>query len=407
MFSRNTVLFVVLMMAVIPRDLLAQSDIALRVYVDFNGSKPSPQQLDALRSQLINADTPSDKRVIIKKLLTEDLIVSKYFERRLRNYFMGLFGMSAKDGEILSECQDSSSSPCFDSETISDFSSEPAMVIARTITGLNETDTDIRGILTNQKTLISGRMAQAYADNESLRSSVGLGNADVKTLTSYTEPDQWKWFERDPSDVGIVGSGNHIERHSGILTTPAFLMRAPSHLSRANYFYSWMLCSEVEQSRLEEAQDLKLAVRQPCAGCHSILEPLGSFWVYWRANLSNKGDELLPWILNGDESTGSQVPIDIEDKNSVHSRSGQGLFQGQKGAGVRALGDLAAADSKFPVCMATHMWQLLHGRKIIKDEAGWVELLGQKLKHQYNWNMQEIIIDIVLSESYGVEGKKK
>ena len=50
--------------------------------------------------------------------------------------------------------------------------------------------------------------------------------------------------------------------------------------------------------------------------------------------------------------------------------------------------------------MAKHAWQIVLGRAMYEDESGWADVLGQRLSSTYNWDLREVIIDIVTSEAY-------
>jgi hypothetical protein len=84
----------------------------------------------------------------------------------------------------------------------------------------------------------------------------------------------WHTIERD-------------EVHSGVLTTPAFLLRFNTHRARANRVYTALFCDPFIAAAGGTATDEgepspNLRERSGCADCHQVLEPAAAVWGRWR-----------------------------------------------------------------------------------------------------------------------------
>lgn len=399
---------------------LAQEQLVNRLYVDFVGRRPSSSEL-LLAEQLRLKTIPAEKRAIVQQLLKEQLMRNETFENRLRYYFDGLFGVTETHGAILAPCGTlEAGAPCLSAGVAANFRDEAAMLVALTITrGVNDQSYDIRNILTTPFTVMNKPMAQTLmqkvGNEDRVLDKLGLEQIDrdrLQQISSSTHANQWYWINRDPMDLGMpTGTAGHSEHHAGVLTTPTYLIRSPQHLARANNFYQWFMCRNLEQAPVEETFAVKLVERRPCSGCHTLIEPLGSFFVHWRSKINNASTKQ-DWILDGVKRTvmdngvpvptaeDGAIPIDVENPSSSHSRSIAGSFRGKTGTGVAALGKIATADPEFSRCMVRHAWQFLLGRPMSTAEAGWSVLLADKLVKDYNWDLREVFVDIILSGAY-------
>lgn len=384
-----------------------------KLYIDFLNRKPSSNEFQFLKNKILSASGDLELRIEIRKILINDLLSDDSFERKIRNYFTNIMGLSNKTASVLSLCSNSSR-PCLNEEDITDLKFQTPMFIAKSLLNSDINSAikkDIRSILNSSMTILTPRLAKLLVNNSSLQEKFGLINIDKTRLIELSKinSEQWFFIDRDPENKGIAtGTDNHRERHSGVLTDIIFLSRSPSHLSRANNFYSWFMCRTLEQANIPETLETKLVLRSPCSSCHSILEPLGSFWVHWRA----KQDFLISdqnWVLDGTErlsnkniptSNDGQIPLDINDPDSLHSRSVDGSFLNFKGKGVRSLGDAIVKDKGFGQCMVKHGYQILLGRPMVVEESGLATLFEKRLASIHTWDFRETLLDIILSSNY-------
>jgi len=362
-----------------------------------------------VRIALQNSSNEYERRLALREVLFNELIPNPHFKDRLKDYFNGLFGMDIRHGRVLPICSDAEANDCLADEVSLDFRDEMAMTIAKIIASSGMESIDIRDVLTSQKSAVTPRMAQVLKSNAALRNRLGFENMAETALEEIEARNEqnWYWINRDPEGRGLAtGTAGHYEHHAGVLTTPSFLLRSTMHISRANYFYSWFLCREADQTEAAASHEIKLAKRKPCSGCHAILEPLGSFWVHWRSNI-NPSDLNADWILDGiaresaeGEPLGSHGRIPLDGEQEIHSRTLDGSFRGNTGRGVQQLAAIGVKDPDFPRCMSQHAWQFVFGRPLDSIESGWSRLLGERLERDYNWDLREVLVDIVLSPGY-------
>lgn len=130
-------------------------------------------------------------------------------------------------------------------------------------------------ILTTRRSYVNGTLSEYFRN----RHGVGVFNVTAPTDTAavpvipYEENDAWVEYTR-------------AEAHSGVLTTPAFLYRFPTHRARVNHFYEAFLCktfSPPADASLPPPEDScnrenNLAVRCGCNYCHATIEPTGAHW---------------------------------------------------------------------------------------------------------------------------------
>ena len=187
-------------------------------------------------------------------------------------------------------------------------------------------------ILTTRRSYLNGTLSEYYRS----RQGVGVFNVTSPTDTAalpvipYEENGAWVEFTRD-------------ESHSGVLTTPAFLYRFPTHRARVNHFYEAFLCktfSPPADASLPPPEDScnrenNLAVRCGCNYCHATIEPTGAHWGrYAERSAQFLSPEQFPRFdpkcrdcaLNGDTNCGGEC--------------GQYIMQAYDGDGASSLGML-------------------------------------------------------------------
>jgi hypothetical protein len=94
------------------------------------------------------------------------------------------------------------------------------------------------------------------------------------------------------------------EQHSGVLTSPIWLLRHQTNRGRANRFYGGFLCEEFipVEGKIEGLSELgtpspDLSRRNGCQDCHARLEPWASYWGRWgQANLQYIAPSDYPWF---------------------------------------------------------------------------------------------------------------
>jgi hypothetical protein len=397
---------------------LAQNYEIDRIFLDLTARRPSAQEKAGIITRLAAASSLTERKLVFRNLIFGQLMGKGDFRDRLYHYFSGLMGMSQKFGDLSVPCQVSGEPECQTLQAKLDFADEPAMMLAMLIAEGVRSETytghDIRLALNSSVTVMTGAMASFVLEKSGSLERLGLGNVNRETLQEVAaKPDGWHWLNRDPAEAGLESSlMDYRERHAGILTTPAFLQRNNSHLSRAYGLYHWFMCKTLEQTPQEESPEVKLISKTPCAGCHSVLEPLGSFWIHWRSKIISRNAQQL-FILDGVERLDAEdnvlpesgsLPLDAQHADLPHSRALIGQYRDFKGMGPRAIAEYVVNQREFSSCMAEHAIQFMYGRKLDPSERGYSNILGDRLAKDYDWDLREVIVDIVLNQNYTDDG---
>jgi hypothetical protein len=131
-------------------------------------------------------------------------------------------------------------------------------------------------ILTTRRSFVNGTLSAFYRDNQGVSVFNNLTtpqDREVMPNVPFTEENNWVEYTRGP-------------QHSGVLTTPVFLYRYPTHRARTNVFYEALLCKTfvppagVSFPAPEDScnRENNLAKRCGCKYCHATLEPTGAHW---------------------------------------------------------------------------------------------------------------------------------
>lgn len=224
------------------------------------------------------------------------------------------------------------------------------------------------------------------------------------------------------TDDGMVpvALGDH---HSGVLTSPAWLLRFQTQRSRANQFHNSFLCQPfVPPSNglpevSEEEQSLDLTARDGCQYCHALLEPAAAHWGRWAESgaaylepetfpafnpacleCSTRGgctDECRTFYVTQrlapeqDPFIGYMNAFEfLEDRHATHVDQGPALLVNK-----------TMADGRLPECVAEKTAEWLLGRSPTSAEEPWVEELATRFA-EAGFDYKTLIRDIVTSENY-------
>lgn len=161
----------------------------------------------------------------------------------------------------------------------------------RVIDSVVEADQPYHEILRTPRVEVNGPIAHFLAYQSRLDFDV-FGDPDptspIPPGLAFTAPDRW---------VPVMRSG----RHSGILTTPGYLLRFQSNRGRAHRFYNAFECASfIPNGPLPSpfeacSQHQDLTKRCGCDACHKTLEPMASHWGrFAEYGLSPIDDERFP-----------------------------------------------------------------------------------------------------------------
>jgi hypothetical protein len=219
-----------------------------------------------------------------------------------------------------------------------------------------------------------------------------------------------------------VQLGDH---HSGVLTSPAFLLRFQTNRARANRYFNSFLCQPfqpapggIPASTDEEAKETDLQERHGCKYCHALLEPSASFWGRWRPsgagyfttdaypmfredcyNCAVKGSGCSSYCRNN-YITKALAPSEKEYfgyyKSYLHQRE-QHMENVEEGPAL--LVQRTLVDDRLPMCTSRQAGQWLLGRELLPQEQGWIV----ERSHDFitsGLSFRALVRSIVTSEMY-------
>ena len=214
------------------------------------------------------------------------------------------------------------------------------------------------------------------------------------------------------------------EQHSGIFTSPAFLMRFQTNRSRANRFYTNFLCQPFQPPDTgltgldNPTPTLDLTSREGCKGCHALLEPASAYWGRWtELGAGYLPSDAYPAFDAGCEAcalagsscsdacdrfyvteplTSEQDPYIgwLNSYQFLESRHGEHVAEGPE-----LLVSRGVADGRLPHCVAKTAAEHLLGRAIRDEEAAWLDGLSKGFVES-GFRYRTLVRAIVQSENY-------
>lgn len=228
----------------------------------------------------------------------------------------------------------------------------------------------------------------------------------------YADEDVWMEIELGPE-------------HSGILTSPAFLLRFQTNRARANRWYTSFMCQPfqppdggIPASDPESTPTLDLQVRDGCKYCHALLEPAASHWARWTENgagfLSEDGFPAFDEDCHRCATTGEACSNECNRYYMTSALSEEELpwlgwldsyeFRRDEhmdfpAGGPTRLVNQSTVDARFPECVASSTASWLLGREPSADEREWIQSLAMEFTAS-NWSYRELVRAIVTSETW-------
>lgn len=153
-----------------------------------------------------------------------------------------------------------------------------------------ETDSPYDEVLTGQHGFANGPLSHFYRHLVAFDSTRLGETPDAPDLArlAYTDTTTWVRYAR-------------ADEHSGILTSPGWLMRHQTNRGRANRFYEGFLCKEFTPlaggiGGLEQGTPTPdLTLRAGCRDCHGRLEGMAAYWGRWSAaGMAYKNESSFP-----------------------------------------------------------------------------------------------------------------
>jgi hypothetical protein len=229
-----------------------------------------------------------------------------------------------------------------------------------------EEQSDFRQILTSEDTYINGDLAQIYNINYR-----------QQTWQQFTLP-----FEQNRG--GLLGRAGVLSLFShATVNSPTF---------RGRFIRSQLLCQDVppppegvvtelpegDESETQTLRErLSMHVQDPiCASCHTLMDPLGFPLEHF--------NPIGRW-----RNLDGNLPIDAS-----------GNLDGMPVDGARSLAQAIAQHPAFPNCVARRLYRYATGQLERFGEEPVLQKLNQYFIQDANYNLQDLIIALVLSDGF-------
>ena len=230
-------------------------------------------------------------------------------------------------------------------------------------------------------------------------------------------------------DLDFLDADTYVEvdlgaQHSGVLTSPAWLMRFQTNRGRANRFYNSFLCQPFQPpdgglTALDDPNpSLDLTKRDGCAYCHALLEPAAAHWGRWpEAGAGHLGALDYPafdadceacamWNTSCSERCDDHYlvdPIATEEFEYLGWLLSYEFLEDRYWPNVEEGPELLVAetvtDGRLPECVATRAAEWLLGREMEDADRPWIEDLSDHFVAS-DFRYRELVKEIVTSDNY-------
>ncbi len=273
-------------------------------------------------------------------------------------------------------------------------------------------------LLTTRRSFVNGTLSAYYQGDQFSRAfplTRPAAKAQLPNL-AYADAATWTEYVRD----GF---------HSGVLTTPAYLLRFPTARSRVKEFYEAFLCQPFAppvDGNLPSAEDAcnrenNLAQRCGCNYCHATLEPTGAHW----GRFSERSAAFLdPVAFPKFDTKCRDCALGLSTDPSCSTTCGEYITRAYDGDGANSLGMLKSylyrtADEEQNIeqgpallaqrmaqtglleqCAVKKVWNEFLGRPMTSQEqALYLESLTQSFI-QSNRNFKALIQKLLTTDAY-------
>lgn len=283
------------------------------------------------------------------------------------------------------------------------------------VTRVIEEDLSYLELLTGDTGFVNGPLAYFLRNQTSLPGAVRFTELPIDPAVlpdlPFTAEDTWV----------EIPLGEH---HSGVFTSPAYLLRFATNRARANRFYNDFLCQPFVAPEGgipdvdEEAATLDLSERAGCNYCHALLEPAAAYWGRWTPSGGGYIDPAIfpAWdedcALCGE--TGSSCSdtcsrFYVTDVLSEEEAPFVGWLkayefldaglEGHVEEGPQTLVNGAVADGRLPRCVADRTASWLLGRQPGDADEAWIDDLATDFAAS-GFRYDQLVKAIVTSEPY-------
>lgn len=213
--------------------------------------------------------------------------------------------------------------------------------------------------------------------------------------------------------------------HSGLLTSPLYLVRFQTNRARANQFYNAFMCQPFSPPpggipNVDNSNGIEpdLQVREGCKYCHALLEPAAAYWGRWveggsgylaPAEFPMLREDCLRCAQTGQgcspECRRNYVTATTHDDQepylghlNVYMFRHESHFSNVS-EGPRLLAARTVVDNRFPRCMAARVAQHLLGRPLMPEEATLIDDMSHDFV-QNGYRLRDLTKAVIQSESY-------
>lgn len=295
---------------------------------------------------------------------------------------------------------------------IAAFNDEPVL-ITDSVIRRNE---DYFNILTTRRSFVNGTLSQMFRQNQSPQTWLVTPPTARDAIPDVPLADTTTWAEYTRDDQA-----------SGVLTTPSWLYRFPTHRARVNHFYEAFLCKHFapEPGAVAPApedscnRENNLAKRCGCSYCHATVEPMGAHW-------GRFGERNATWL---DPEKFPRLDARCRDcalagDTTCNNECGNYVMQAFDGDGANSLGLLRTylyrtSDEESNIvggprlmvqrfmqtgelerCAVRNMWSHLLGRGMsTQEEALYLQGLAQGFSAQ-DHNLKALMQSIMATDAY-------
>ncbi len=213
--------------------------------------------------------------------------------------------------------------------------------------------------------------------------------------------------------------------HSGILTSPAYLLRFQTNRARANRFYEAFLCQPfspppggLPPTDPDKAPDPDLQKRDGCKYCHALLEPAAAHWGRWTERGAGYLDPArFPSFRDDCEQCAANGQLCSRECRLYYTTrtftAAEDPYVGQLNAfqflreehmlnvemGPKFLVTNAVVDDRFPQCTARRAMEGMFGRELNEGEEEWLGALARSFVSS-GYRYRELVKAIVMSPVY-------
>jgi hypothetical protein len=248
---------------------------------------------------------------------------------------------------------------------------EPGRIIAAIVSE----GSDFRKVLTDTRTRLNGAMESFYLSR--------TGQALLKQLPPGTFRDGPNGPFRLDSGAGMRKDFRWVDRgtgHAGIMTTWAFQQFTNGYRAKANRVYEAFLCRRfvIPPGTIDANTDSDdLLVRQPCANCHQLLEPMGAFFNNWALEGTN-------YLYRGDYQPYGKFMVGDT---------------WQSGTDTQGLGKIIGDDPRFAECASARAFEFVMGRSPNPFERS--QVVSQTVaKFSERFDFMAALITVLNSDSF-------